>query len=171
MKVFAIAMAALCLSGAASAAPPPEGAQLTVILECKSQADERVRLRCYDDAVAALQRATANGSIIVVDREDVRKTRRSLFGFSLPKLPFFGGDDSQQDQPDIIEAQIVSARGVGYGKWVIVLEGGARWQTTEASSGLTDPKPGLMVTIKKAALGGYFLKVGKGRAVRAMRVG
>jgi hypothetical protein len=169
----AITLVLLSLAGSGHAQEklPPTNALVDAVVRCRAEAGEDARLHCYDIAAAALSEATARGSIVVVDKEDVRKTRRSLFGFALPKLPFFGGDDSGDDQPDEIEARIKSVRGLGYGKWVIELDTGAKWQTTETSGPTRDPKPGQTMKIKKGAMGGYFLTVEGGRGVRGMRVG
>lgn len=171
--IATMAMGALCLvSVPAGAQSPPSNALVDAIVRCKGESNEQARLRCYDSAVTALAQATASGEIVVVDKEDVRKTRRSLFGFSIPNLPFFGRDDSQkEEQPDEIEAKIQSVRGIGYGKWLIELDTGARWQTTEGGTLAREPKAGQMVKIKKGAIGSFFLSVEGRRGVRAMRVG
>lgn len=154
-------------AGAADGTP----AALSAVVECRNQADDAARLRCYDQAVASLSAATASGAIVVVDREAVRKTRRSLFGFSLPKLPFFSGDTSQEEEEAReVEAVIKSATNLGYDKWQIVLEDGATWQTTESSAQMATPRPGRSIKIRRASMGSYMVAVDGGRSVRAMRV-
>jgi hypothetical protein len=166
--------AALAVAGTEATAkerkPKAPPAQMEALIACRSETNDAARLQCYDRAATALTEATANGSVVMIDREDVKRTRRSLFGFSVPDLPFFDGDDSQdEEQAKEIEAVIQSARPVGFNKWMIVLEDGAVWQTTEASSRMADPRAGQKVRIKRAALGSYLLSVNDGRAVRAMR--
>jgi hypothetical protein len=138
---------------------------------CRSQAEDAARLRCYDRAATALTDAATQGSIVVVDREDVRKTRRSLFGFALPRLPFFSGDDSQDSQAETLNAKIASAGPIGYGKYRIKLEDGALWETTEGSSVISPPKSGNEVIIKRGPLGSYMMRIAGQRALRAKRVG
>jgi hypothetical protein len=170
--MVAAAVGASALGTAAAAADPtPSNALVNAVVGCKAETDEPARLRCYDAAVAALSQAAASGSFVVVDREDVRKTRRSLFGFSLPKLPFFTGDDSQSEQGEEIEAKIRSARGLGYDKWRIVLDSGAVWQTTEGSRNQKPPAAGETIKIKKASMGSYFLAIEGRRSIRGLRVG
>lgn len=166
-------LGALCLvSTPGGAQSQPSNALVDAVVRCKGEANEQARLRCYDTAVATLAQATASGEIIVVDKEDVRKTRRSLFGFSLPNLPFFGRDESQkEEQPEEIEAKIQSVRGLGYGKFLIELDTGARWQTTEGGALAREPKAGEMVKIKKGVMGSYFLAVEGRRGIKALRVG
>jgi len=108
---------------------------------------------------------------MVVDKAEVRKARRSLFGFSLPRLPFFAGDDSADDQPDEMEATIAGARGIGYGKWMLELDTGAKWQTTESARFQKDPRPGDKIKIKKGVMGSYFLSIDGRRGLRGMRIG
>lgn len=151
------------------AAPTPSTQALGPVLDCRSERNDQARLRCFDAAAAALVAATDAGTIVVVDREDIRRTRRSLFGFSLPKLPFFAGDKSQDDEPDVTEATIASARSLGADQWSFVLADGAVWRTTEASRNAT-PRAGTSVRLKKAALGSYMASFGGARSVRAMRV-
>jgi hypothetical protein len=141
------------------------------VVDCRRQTEDAARLRCYDAAAAALAAAAASGKVVVVDREDVRRTRRSLFGFSVPKLPFFSGDDSANDQQDELTAKIASARSLGYDKYQIRLEDGGLWETTEGSSAVNEPRKGDTVTIKRGPLGSYMMRIAGQRGLRAKRVG
>lgn len=163
----------LALAVAATAGAAPKRTPSPILRElgaCRTQADDAARLRCYDAAAAALTQAADKGDIVIVDREDVRKTRRSLFGFNVPKLPFFSGDDSASSQQDEITAKIAGAHSLGNGKWSIRLEDGAVWETTEGKAAVRAPRAGNEVTIKRGSLGGYFLRIGQQRTLRARRV-
>ena len=149
-------------------AAPPRADLLAPVVACRTVAEATARLACFDAAVAPLAAATSTGDVRVVDREDVRRTRRSLFGFNLPKLPFFTGDDSADDTPDTVDAVIAAVAGEGYGRFALTMADGAVWRTTETLP--RDPRPGGKVRLKRAALGGYFLGVDGGRVVRALRV-
>jgi hypothetical protein len=149
----------------------PSSPLVQAIAACRGQTDDAARLRCYDRAAGALADAAAKGSVVVVDREDVRKTRRSLFGFTLPKLPFFSGDNSQDDQEEQISAKIASAGAIGHGLFRMRLEDGAMWETTEASSVISPPKAGNQVLIKRGPLGSYMIRIAGQRGIRAKRVG
>ena len=174
MKIlFALGLVVVALAAEAGAAKPQseQSPLVQALANCRGQADDAARLRCYDLAAGALTDAAARGSVVLVDQEDVRKTRRSLFGFSLPKLPFFSGDKSADDQQEELTAKIASAGPVGYGKWRIKLEDGALWETTEASSAIRDPRAGNEVKIKRGPLGSYMIRIAGQRALRAKRVG
>src|SRR5690348_11471763 len=94
LVMLALAAGALGSSAAQSQqGNAPQATPVSKLVECRKIADPAARLQCYDAGVDNLNAAVKSGSIVVVDREDVRKTRRSLFGFTLPKLPFFKGDN------------------------------------------------------------------------------
>lgn len=170
-RILFLGGVALAAAAAASGAPkrtlPPVVQELAA---CRTLADDAARLKCYDAAAAALARAAESGDVVLVDREDVRKTRRSLFGFNVPKLPFFSGDESASEQRDEITAKIAGAHSIGNGKWSIRLDDGAVWETTESKAAVRAPRPGNEVTIKRGSLGGYFLRISGQRTLRARRV-
>ena len=161
------------LGAAASAAPhPPKDAPPSPIVDalaaCRSIPDNVARLACYDQASARFTEAVGKGEVIVMDKAEVKQTRRSLFGFTLPKIPLFRGDEGpDQDQ---LTAKVVSASGLGYDKYRMRLEDGAVWETTEGSSTITPPRAGSEVVIKRGPLGSYMIKIAGQRAVRAKRV-
>lgn len=164
------ALALILAPASAQAQAPQTPPLLSAVTACRDVTDDAARLRCYDAATAALARAASNGEIVVVNREDVRRTRRSLFGFNVPRLPFFSGDSSQDEEPREIESAIKTARAVDYGKWLVELENGQVWQTTEPVGRQPPPRSGQPVKVRKAALGSYMLAVEGRRTIRAMRL-
>lgn len=143
------------------------------LIDCRTVADNAARLACYDAQVAKLDEAESRNELVVVDKEQVRKARKGLFGLSLPDLGgvFGGGDDKGEDAQGLseIESTIKSAKEGNYGKWIIVLEDGARWEQTEAKD-IRDPKPGQPIKIRKAALGSFFANINGATAIRVKRV-
>jgi hypothetical protein len=142
---------------------------LAPLLACQQERDGERRLRCFDQAVTQLTQATQTGDVVIVDRESIRRTRRSLFGFLLPRNPLLDGGSRTEPEVKEIAAKIMTARPVGSGRWRFQLEDSGTWQTEESSSAIFNPKPGTSVQIRRGALGGYFLTV-QGRTVRAARV-
>ena len=140
---------------------------LAAVTACRAIADPGQRLACYDAAVGPFVDAVAKGEVKVLDREEVRQTRRSLFGFELPKLAFFSGDDSVKDTPREIDTSVASFRRVGYGNFSITMADGSVWQTKEPLP--RDPRGGAAVKIKAGVLGNYFLGVGGAHMVPAAR--
>jgi hypothetical protein len=164
-------------SAAVAASPlPPSAANpkaLEDVVGCRNISDPAQRLACFDDKVGALQTATAKRDIVVVDRQEVRQVRHSLFGFTLPSLPIFGdggADHTSAEEPEEkeITATVRSARQDGEGNWIFTLDDGAVWHQTGGVLAIS-PKPGSQIMIRRAALGSYFVRVGKQPGIKARR--
>lgn len=166
----------LALAGATVAAPPPPAGPgpLTDMLGCRSIGEAGARLACYDAKGATLAAAQEHQDIVVMDRAAVRKTRRSLFGLSLPNLDLFGGRDKSAksaaaDDFDQLTDVVKEARQNAYGQWIVILGDGARWTQTDTQTLNIDPKPGMPITIRRAAMGSYLAKLGGQTAIRMTR--
>lgn len=173
---IALTIAAGMAASAAIAQKVPQGSPfISAVTACQSVADPAQRLACFDASVAKLKTATDQREVVVVDKEQVRKTRRSLFGFSFPDLPkIFGGgdgDDDAKDEPEFqqLESTIVKVGSPGNGKWIMVLPDGAAWQYTEVNRNV-EPEAGDKILIKKAALGSFMANIDGQRAVRVQRI-
>lgn len=171
----AILLASALLITPASAkerAPAPPSPLVGALEACRSVADAAQRLACFDKAAANLLAATQSGEVSVVDRGQLRQARKSLFGFGMPKLPFFSGDRSADEASDEIKSTIRSARAIGNGKFrIVIADGDAVWETTESFTTFDDPEPGQEIVIKRGPLGSYMLKVDGQRGVKGRRVG
>lgn len=163
-------MMAVALAATQAAAPAGGAGEglLSQLRNCRQLADPTAKIACYDAAVAAFDSAVAEKKVVVLDREDVRETRRSLFGFNLPKLPLFGGGDGDKEEEEVV-SRISAVRSLGYGKWRIRIETGAVWQTIEAPRIDIPPEIGDEVRIRRAAMGSYFMNIKGRRAVKATR--
>ena len=157
---------------AKSTQPRPE--IFTKLLDCRKETDSAARLACYDAQVGAMDVASQRDEVVVLDKTELKKTRRSLFGFAFPKLPFLQDSDKDGDKADAeaarIEAKITSARSLGYGKWSFQLDDDSQWETTEAIAN-RNPKSGMSIVIKRAAMGSFLGAVNGWPSVRMKRVG
>lgn len=179
MKVIylPLAIAALGLSAAASAAPPRAArerpAALEAMLRCRTLTDERARLACFDKEVAAFEAAAAARDVVVIDRAQVRETRRSLFGLRLPRMAIFGGSDDDQDRDDDeldqLEGVVASALQTADNRWVVRLQDGATWRQIDDNIIARRPRAGSKVLIKRAAMGSFMMRVDGQAGVRARR--
>ena len=155
-------------SAAQRAAPPAAFARA---IQCRTITDPQERLACYDREVPALAAAEQTNEIRVVDRQQMRQTRRSLFGIALPDLGgVFGGSDGDEEGGNEINATIQSARADGYGKWTFVLDDGARWQQIDTRNLSSDPRPGQPIRIRRAAMGSFLANVNRQIAIRVRRI-
>jgi hypothetical protein len=153
--------------------PVPPSPLVTAIDRCRQIADSTQRLACYDSAANALVTATTSGEVSIVDRNEVRKVRHSLFGFSLPKIPFFSGDTTATEAQEKLDSTIKSVRQLNNGHYEIVLtDNNAVWETTE-SGGISfePPHVGQKIEILRGALGNYFLRIDGQIGVRGKRIG
>ncbi|WP_144033588.1 hypothetical protein [Sphingomonas guangdongensis] len=168
----------IVLAAPPAIAAPQQDAPATALIDslaaCLEIGDDARRLACTDAAARKLVDASRRREVVVVDKAEVTRTKRSLFGFSLPRIGLFGSNTpagADKEEIDELEAPITRVVGLGSGRYGITIEGGARWNTTEPWVRGVTPTAGASLKIKRAALGSYFVKIGSGRAVRAMRIG
>ena len=147
-------------------AGPPAG--FGRLLACRGLSESAARLACFDREARAVGEAVARRDIVVVDREAVGKTRRSLFGLALPDLGIFGDDGSDAlKQIDGVIAGVSTNRDGGY---VFSLADGSRWTQIDDRPIAIEPRGGDKVIVRKAALGSYMLSVGRQPDVRVRRI-
>jgi len=149
---------------------PPRAAALQHVIDCRAITVDAQRLACFDREVAALDAAEMSNEVVVVDRNQVRAARRTLFGLPLPNFHLFGGNDDH-DASEIaqIEGKIASAS-VDTDGWRIRLEDGSVWVQTDGKPIFRTPRPGLDVVVKHGTLGAYFLSIAGAPGVKVRRV-
>lgn len=152
---------------------PTESSYVTALKDCQAKADPGERLSCYDKAVAAIISASSEGEVRVVDREEVRQTRRKLFGFSIPDFGIFGkrdkADEAAEEEFNRLQTTIAGVR-AARDTYVLTTEEGAQWQLDEVPSWLMKPKPGQTLEIRKGALSSYFLRINGQKGVKGRRI-
>jgi hypothetical protein len=177
MKLFgpSFVMAVLWVHCApAAAADPVPRARPEVfdrLLACRSVSDASARLACYDEKVAAIDAAAGKDELVVVDRTQIRKARRSLFGLTLPNLGIFGdgGQDKREGEGFTeIESTISRAYYRDY-RWNVILDDGARWVQIDGKTLVRDPKAGQKIRIRKAALSSFLANIDGQTAIKMRR--
>jgi hypothetical protein len=169
--IAALSVALTTSAGAqAPATPTQRPALLKSLTDCRSVSDSAVRLACFDAAAAAIDTAERAKDLVVVDREQLRKTRRTLFGLTLPNLSVFGDDSSTEPGVERIETTIARLSQTGFGKWIFVLPDGATWEQIDSRELPIDPKVGNSIKIRKAAMGSYLANVKEQVAIRVKRL-
>lgn len=140
------------------------------LVHCRAVAEAAARLQCFDAAAAALDQAAQRRDVVVVDRAQVRESRRRLFGIALPRLPIFGGDgDHDDEEVTSIDSAVASASQDGYGHWVVHLADGSFWVQTDDNPIAVRPRPGQPVTVTRAALGSFMMRVNRQPGIRVRR--
>lgn len=163
---FALAgPAAIC----AQAAPETRPALFSRLTDCRQLVDGAARLACYDAVTGELDRAEAKGDIVVVDREQARRVRSQAFGFSMPSLSLFERGEPREAL-ETVTGRLAVARKDGNGKWSVRLEDGAVWTQVDSAIVMFQPRPGMEVKVRRAALGSYMLSMNGRPGFRARRV-
>lgn len=166
---WTIAAIVACAGPVVAKPPAPETpATLRKLTECRAIVENAARLACFDREVATLVTKVDSKELALVDRADVRKTRRSLFGIPLPSIKLFANDD----EPEIkeINAVVRTVGRNGDGRLVFTLDEGGTWEQTDDFPLGNAVKPGQKVTLKRGALGSYFADFEKTVPVRARRL-
>ena len=149
-------------------AAPPSPQLFEALEACRAIADNGQRLACFDSTSANLSAAVDAKQIVVIEEQEVQKTKKSLFGFRLPDLSIFGGKENNSEEDKTLTTTIKSLGRAEGGRWNIGIPEGAVWQTTEALT--FNPAIGDAVEIKAGVMGSYFVKVRNKRSVRAKRI-
>ena len=170
--VAAVALALTLVSVPANAQDSEaDNPYLQSLRACQAETDSSARLVCFDRAANEILSAEAAGDLRVVDRDAVRKTRRGLFGFSLPDLGIFGkGDDEKEEEINEIETTIAAVSGTYGTGYTIRTTEGAVWRISDVPRRLLEPKAGDKLTIKSGALSAYYLRIGDQSGVKGSRV-
>ena len=163
----AILAAALPVSGSAQEGEVAQD-QLAALRECRTIAGDSSRLACFDAAAAEVISQADTGEFSIVDKEDIRSTRRGLFGFSLPKLGVFGAGDDE-DIDTTMQSRITGVRQLRSDQWEIEIEEGSVWLANNTPRRFK-PRVGADIELEKAALSSFWLRVDGQLGVKASRV-
>ena len=71
------------------------------LVDCRAIKETADRLACYDREVASLDAAERSKDVVIVDKEQVREAKRTIFGLALPRIKLFGGDDDADEVSQI----------------------------------------------------------------------
>ena len=161
LAAMAVAMAA----GTADRAPSAPA--IAKLLACREVTDTSARLGCFDKAAAALGGAVSSGSVVVVEKAQVRAAQRASFGLPPPGLEVFAGKDGQRLSR--VETKIAAGSINQFGKVLVTLADGSRWHQIDDYPLSHGPKPGDPVVISRAAIGSFKMAIAGQTAVRVVR--
>ena len=175
MAVLAIFMSSGAVSAQESGTNNAEDADYLARLKaCQSITDNTARLNCFDAAVGSIVSASDSGDVQVIDKEDLERTRRGLFGFSLPKLKIFGDGDNDskeaKEKRELLETTITSVHYSKPDEIFFVTAEGATWRMSNVPSRLRTVKVGQPVVLKRAAMGSFFIRINGQTGVKGRRV-
>jgi len=163
MRRIVLLTTILCIPGAVCA---QDSTQLLSALEtCRTVKEDGARLRCYDDAAAKLAGARTRNEVVVLDRAQVDKAKRSLFGFSKPSAAVFGAKDEPLRE---ITSTITAVRAQRSGLVRLTLADGSVWESIDTP--MFPPKADESIAVKAGLLGSYTATPQRSRALRVRRV-
>lgn len=153
------------------AAPLPDmnhAAVIQAVSDCRKITDKDARLTCFDTAASALDQATAQGQVMVVDRETVKTVRRQSFGFNIPSLSIFT-HGPKEEAIDKITVDLTGGNVGADGKWRFITVDDAVWRQTDTEQLNEPPHSGSKLAIRHGALGSFFCKLDNQSAIRCAR--
>lgn len=154
-------------SGAQSSNPAVPGA-VERLLACRSLTDSQQRLACFDRETASVAGDIGRKDLVVVDRAQLGRARRSLFGLELPRLDILG--DNAADEVKQIDSSLTGFRPTREGGLLFLLADGSRWSQTDSTTLDVPPRAGDKVRVRKAALGSFILVLQGQAPVKVKRV-
>lgn len=158
VALLSLSSGAVLAADRSLAAREPAAGKVDQALACIAVADTAARLACFDRTMAAVAEARARKEIYVVDKEEARSARRSLFGFNLPSLRLFGDRDGDGDPIREVSGTLASASAV-QGGWLFRMQDGGRWRQIDDSVLGFVPTAGQPVVIRRGALTSYKLSI------------
>jgi hypothetical protein len=119
-----------------------------------------------------LQSQLDRGDVVIATRTEVAVAQQAQFGRSSRDLADVRQRPRQQTPPPpkSIDTSIKSVATTADGKWVMVLADGARWQQIDSRILARDPKPGMTIGIRRAAMGSFLANVAGQPAMRVRRL-
>jgi hypothetical protein len=168
----ALGLATLACSIPAFAAEPPpppaEASALKTMTDCRRLPTKDARADCYDAAVDGLNKAQAEGKVVVIDQEKLKAVRRQAFGFNLPSLSGLA-KGLREDPINAMTFKVVDAHQESEDRWVMETAEGAVWRQTQSSGFALTPHSGSALVVKPGFLGSFFCTVDKQAAFRCKR--
>ena len=148
---------AVLLSGTGLVSSLAQAAQGTsdALVACAKETDDARRLRCFDAAVADLQRAPAAPAAAVA-REDKFGARGDL-------------DRERREELKEITGTVTEVSARPHGELVVTLDNGQVWAERTANTKIK-VKVGDTVKIESGALGSFVLIAPNGRSSKVSRV-
>ena len=160
-------MLSMLLLMAAPADDAPSSTLFRDLAACRAIVANEARLACFDRAAGAMVTAEKQKAIVVLDRGEVQKAKRSLFGFSLPSIKLFG-DGKDDEQLKQLVGTLQASSTLPGGLMRFTLDSGGQWETTEQP--MVPMRRGDVVTIKAGSLGSYLATAPGRRSVRVRRL-
>ncbi|MDQ1153961.1 hypothetical protein [Brevundimonas sp. SORGH_AS_0993] len=144
---------------------PAASNAIQAVTQCRTIESDAARLACFDAAAATL---AAAGEVAIVSRQEIQQNQRRLFGFDVSIVNPFDRD-GRTEELQSITATLTSARNLGRGEWIITLDDGSIWRKIDSGDLSLSTRRRYSVTVRRAAMGSYMMKVGDAPPFRVRR--
>lgn len=157
------------------AAPAQSGAAAGME-RCDGIADRMARLDCFDRLSQQMKAERARPEPAAAPPKAARRAPPP----APPTLTGFGSETvkaprvARPDAPKPVTAQtmvVADVRQVGPGYWQFTLADGARWRGDELRPTFQPPRKGERITIRRGAMGAYYLDARHQPTMRVVRIG
>lgn len=177
IALASVGVAGLLLLGVSASAQDKDDLASSPLVDklatCTAITDDAQRLACFDREVAVFVGAANDGEVKVVEKGEINKARKKLFGYSLPDAGIFKADSKEEKEANKrLTSTITKVRQVSSKEWHIwIEEGDARWRLKNNSIRFRAPKVGDTVEFRPATMGTYWIRVNGRKGVRGDRIG
>jgi len=171
LRATILALAALTAGAPALAAPAPATAAadpMAPVFACADVTDSAARLACFDKEVAALRDKQTKGSFAAIDPAVVETMKKESFGFSIPSLPKLRLPSLRASEDLKAQAMTIERVAGTSEAPLFIMTNGQKWRQNDTDSNRAI-RPGVEVTIEKAALGSFLMSSKKGGASLRVR--
>lgn len=168
-EVCAKLVFAMVLTGLGASFVQAAESSKATLLACAAEPDDARRLRCFDDAAAALRGAPEAASAEAAGAPAVASRPTSAPAASAEDR--FGAREKLEREEPLREivAVVAAVSAKPHGELVITLENGQVWAEL-ATGSKVKVKPGDTVNIKAGTLGSFFLIAPNRRSTKVSRI-
>jgi hypothetical protein len=146
-----LSLATLLLGSLANAATPAD------VLKCTEVRDDAARLACYDRTVPSLRTLPPAAPVAQAPKPPAPPVPPEQ-RFGAERLDKADKPPAMAEDVETITATLKDAYERSPGRWVFTLDNGQIWQQVVTQT-LYGVKPGRKVTVEKALLGSYNLRI------------
>lgn len=169
MRTLVTVAMALATSSAPADDRPASNPMVEALAACLDVRADPDRLACLDASARRLVAAERTRDLVMVTREELVRARRSLFGLSVDETDVLPGQGAAAARMEQLDTTVTAAVATGNDRWTLLLAEGGRWRTTEPWS-YGEPRVGMAVAIRRAAMGSFILRSKGQRAVKVLRI-
>jgi len=150
---------------------------LSNVKKCVKVQIDSSRLACFDAAVGELSGAVDTGEVLIIDKEIIEQSKKENFGLvnqdksDIDTVFEKKNVSAKTENSNLIVNPIMKVEKNARKRAIFYLENGQVWEQTQSGYVYVNKKKQNIAHIKKAALGGFKLRINdKGTLIRVRRI-